>query len=154
MFGIALVRVVQQIREDFPIKVSEWAPSLICVLWGFWVQMEPVTLTPDRFTLMLMIMPEAYWGVIAFYAGIARLFILLMNGTLRRSPWLRAVAAASHGLLWLLVSLALFSSTQITTGLAVYPVLGLVEFYTVMRLAPEAKRADDRLRHGGNGPPR
>lgn len=127
------------LRHTFEARASEWALGWMLFLWGVILNSSPDALANSRgLKSLLSIGFQDSWALAAILIGGGRLLVLGFNGTIRRSPHLRAAAAFMSGFFWMQISLGLVASGNATTGLAVYPVLLALDSYNVFRAMREA----------------
>jgi len=146
--GDILEHIRQSFRETFPARASEWALASMLFLWSF-----ALAGTPDLFERpnspfgpLLGLMTQNQWAWLCFVAGLVRLVSLTINGAWRRTPHLRAFTAFISAGFWFYIASGIVMSGNGTTGLAIYPVLFLLDVYNVMRAVGDAGSAD-RIYH-------
>lgn len=136
------------LRSTFEARASEWALASATLLWGMIVLSNPGEFAArPSFTGFLAMAPQNIWGGCATAIGAVRLVVLLFNGSVRRSPHLRAVMAFLTCFLWMQITLGLLAGDGFT-GLAMYPVALFLDIYNVMRAAREAALTDRAARDG------
>lgn len=134
------VSIYVRIRTRFGTRISEWMISVITLLWGFVLLLpgESYATSPVFNFLRHVISEEALGGVMMFF-GLLRLVGLVVNGARQDvTPWIRAVSAGAGFMIWTLICFSFALSSVISTWLAVYPVIALVEFINVSRAAHDA----------------
>lgn len=138
-----LTHIGASLRETFPARASEWALGLMLFLWSvILVTNTDLFATSRSYTALLGIMPQRGWAVLCLIGGGGRLIVLAINGAWRRSPHLRAGMAFVGGLFWFSISLGLWQAGTFGTGLAVYPVLFLLDSFNAVRGMGEAGLID------------
>lgn len=131
------------LRHSFEARASEWALGGVLFLWGVVLHQNPDLFTTNASLAGLGQMAhQSSWELACLVIGAARLAILALNGTVRRSPHLRAIAAFLSCFFWMQISLGILMSGTGSTGLAVYPVLLLLDSYNVFRASREAGSLD------------
>lgn len=140
-----LAHLRSSLRETFPARASEWALATILLNWSTILYLNPTLFaTVPSFSIISEIAPQPVWLALCGLAGGARLVILLINGAWRRSPHARAVGAFVSCFFWFEISVGLFLAGTWGTGLAVYPVLLLLDSFNVLRAGGEAGLSDDK----------
>jgi hypothetical protein len=140
-----LAHFTQSLRQTFPTRASEWALGLTLFLWsGVLTFNEDLFLINPSFVALSRVAPQPTWAILCMMVGGGRLMMLLVNGAWRRSPHLRAFAAFLSCFFWFEISVGLWQSSPygIGTGLAVYPVLFLLDVYNVFRASGDAGASD------------
>ena len=133
------------LRATFPIRASEWALSAMLFNWGLLLLMNDglFALSPSYYVFAAL-MPEALWGYACLAVGMMRLSVLFVNGMWRRSPHLRALGAFVSCFFWFQITAGFVFAWTGSTGLAVYPVLFLLDLHNVMRAASDAAIVDSK----------
>ena len=96
-------------------------------------------------------MPETAWGTACILIGGARLAFLFVNGLWRRSPHLRLLGAFAACFFWFQITAGFVFAGTWSTGLAIYPVLFLLDFYNILRAATDAAIVDHKYAEQRNG---
>ena len=131
------------LRETFLARASEWALAVILFLWSAVLAANPdLFVEGQSYRALAQIMGQDGWAFACLFIGGGRLIILAINGAWRRSPHMRALGAFLSGLFWFLVSAGLLQSGAYNTGLAVYPVLFLLDAFNAIHAMNEAGRSD------------
>ncbi len=81
---------------------------------------------------------EKFWGWLCITIGGMRLVALWMNGAWRRSPYVRALTALFSSLLWLQITLGLVVQPLLTIGIAIFPFLIFLDWFSVWRAMDDA----------------
>lgn len=149
-----MFHMLRSFRETFPTRAPEWGLASILFLWGVIVGVNTTLFeTSSAMGQLGRIMPQETWATAALIAAALRIAMLCVNGMWRRSPHLRAAGAFISCFFWLQISLGLAQADGLVTGLAVYPVLFLLDSYNVIRAARDAGSADRiHSRDSRNGP--
>lgn len=142
----------QSLRDTFPTRASEWALGLMLFLWSVVLtfNVDLFASTPS-FSVLSQLMPQGTWALLCMIAGGGRLIMLLINGAWRRSPHLRAIAAFVSCFFWFQISIGILQAGTFGTGLAIYPILFLLDVYNVFRASRDAGSSDrihTGARHG------
>lgn len=131
-------------RETFHYRASEWALACIIMLWAMTLWSAPeLFASVATYSSMTHMIPQEWWAIGMAVAGGGRLVALAINGAWHRTPHLRALGAFVSCFFWLEISFGLWHTGTPTTGLAVYPVLLLLDSYNVLRAAGDARHADE-----------
>lgn len=138
-----VVRVAKGISDHFPIRLSEWALATILVNWG-WILLRPsnpdIFSTYPLFEFLSRIASENVWGCACLIIGLLRFVALILNGTFHEfkfSPHIRSLTSTLSCFLWAQITLGTLN-VPVPTGLAVYPVLLMVDMYNTWKSASEA----------------
>lgn len=138
-------RLAVGIAESFPVRASEWLLSLAMIRWGFILLDDgDIFVNSPAFAPLAAIAAENVWGWLAVTAGIARLIALVVNGTFQGtlysyySPHVRCAMSFVTCFVWAQISMGLHASGVPTTGMAVYPILFLLDAWNAVRAAGDA----------------
>jgi len=130
-------------RDTFPGRASEWALGLMLFNWSV-----VLTANPDLFAerpacdAFAAIMEQSAWALLCLTVGGTRLIVLAINGAWRRSPHLRALCAFASCFFWFQITVGLAQSDSLGTGMAIYPVLILLDAFNAIRTMGEAGLSD------------
>lgn len=147
-----IVRVVRGIHAHLPARAAEWALGAILFNWGWILLLPGQTFGREAYDLMVAIAPEPIWGIACLVIGATRLIALVINGTFadtaysRFSPHVRTAMSGLSCFFWLQIVLS-FALAPPGTGLAVYPVLLVLDLYSAYRAAGDAKHSDMAARN-------
>lgn len=144
--GLEPHMIVVRFQQTFPLRVAEWAAAGILISMGVVLMLNPGIFTMVQHEAMRRLAPQPVWGFACFMIGLARFIALVINGAWRASPHIRAACAFLSCFVWLQFALGLAASAVVTTGLAVYPWLLLLDTYNVFRASADARLADERAR--------
>lgn len=150
-----IVRIVKGVTNHFPIRVTDWLSAAMLVNFGL-VLLSPANTfaASPAYAMMARVAPEEAWGLVSLFVGLIRIAALLVNGTFPRfrwSPHIRFVASMLSCFVWFQVAFGLELSGSVTTGLAVYRYLVVLEIYNVYLTASEAGEVErKRKRYGGS----
>lgn len=125
----------------FRLRIIEWALSLILLLW--WVVLSQPDYSFDRqpsLALLAQIGDERFWANVCLLIALARLGALYVNGAWRKSPYIRASTAFLSSVFWMWVSIGMASAGS-STGLTVYPILMLLDWYSIWTAMDDADKA-------------
>ena len=132
---MVIFRIASGVSDHFTARKSEWACAVILFFWGVIVYLPAHTFdNSGAFRVMAQMASEDTWGTAVMTIGTLRLVALIINGTFRRFPYAghaRAATAMLCCFVFLQISLGLLQSGMPTPGLAVYPVLLVLEISNV-----------------------
>jgi len=135
--------ITTSIKETFPTRAAEWATGTILFNWCIVLTSNPDLFTESKsFVELARLMSQHSWAMLCGVVGGGRLLILVINGSWRRSPHLRAVAAFISSVFWFQISIGFFQAGTFGTGLAAYPILFFLDVYNVFRSARDAGNSD------------
>jgi hypothetical protein len=142
---IIVRRVFTGVVESFPVRASEWLLSIAMIWWGFILLDEtPIFASSPVYGPMASLFAEETWGLMAVLAGFVRLLALVINGTFSGtlysfySPHIRCTMSFITCFIWAQISLGFQASGVVTTGMAVYPILFLLDAWNAVRAAGDA----------------
>lgn len=142
----------QSLRETFPVRASEWALSWMLFNWGIILTLNPnlFDISPSYNTFASM-MSETAWGLVCLAIGGMRIAFLFINGLWRRSPHLRMAGAFISCFFWFQISAGFIYAGTWSTGLAIYPVLLMLDIHNLLRAATDAAIVDKKYSERRNG---
>lgn len=149
-----IARIAKGIAEHLPGRASEWALATMLLLWGVVLFNSLGLFSQSYFIGLARIANQYNWAILCSVAGAARLLALAVNGTFgktwwsRFSPHVRAVMAFMACFYWFTITLSILGSEQLTTGVAVYPVLFALDAYNVVRASSDARHSDEKYKDG------
>lgn len=136
----------KSLGETFPTRKSEWVLGFMLIAWGAVVAANPGYFeTRPALSYLLKFASQHTWASAAFGVGLLRVSMLMINGTWRRSPHLRAMGSFLAAGVWFFIGAGLYQSGQAITGLVLYGglfVQDALNFYTSMG---EAASSDSRF---------
>jgi hypothetical protein len=89
---------------------------------------------------------QQWWGAYAASLGLCRMIALFINGSMRRTPHMRAIGAFLSAFIWLQMSFGMMAAPAMTISLAIYPWLFVADIYNVYRAAQDAAASDQRAK--------
>ena len=135
-----------RIQHRFGARLSEWFVATVTLLWGAVLLLPADTFAGPSWTIFRAIMGEAEWGVVMVLLGLLRLGGLVVNGARKTvTPWIRVVSAGTGFVLWLGISLGFGLSGVISTGLAIYPAIAVLELFNIHRAAHDVGASSDAV---------
>lgn len=149
-----ILRVVHGVSSHLEARASEWALGFMLLIWGIQL-LQPGDLfaISPAYDILAEIMPENVWGFACFLVGGSRLVALLINGTFadtaysRYSPHVRAAMAVLSAFFWLNIAISVAVGRPGGTGMAIYPVLLLLDLYNAYRSSGDARQSDEDAKH-------
>lgn len=140
------------LRETFPTRAPEWALAMILSLLTVIMISRPNFLADvPSFSLIVQIADQYTWIFLCMFAGGGRLVVLAINGMWRRTPHLRAAAAFIASQFWFLTTAGALQADGLPAGLAIYPVLFLLDAYNAVRCLGDAGLSDRLHKAGAQG---
>lgn len=132
-----------RIRHRFGPRLSEWYVAAVMVGWGLVLLLPAHTFNGPSWVIFRALMSEAQWGMLIMALGVLRLGGLIVNGARKNiTPWIRVVSAGFGFLIFLGIALAFGLSGVISTGLALYPSIAVLELFNVYRAAHDVGASD------------
>ena len=134
------VSIYVRIRTRFDRRLSEWMVAAMTALWGTVLLLPGSTYdTSPVFAFTSYIVSENVLGSVMVFFGVLRLIGLFVNGARQDvTPWIRVVSAGVGFMVWSLICFSFALSGVVSTWLAIYPVIVLVELANVSRAAHDA----------------
>lgn len=143
-----------RIHQRFGPRMSEWFMGVHMLLFGIVLLTPSETFVQPAFWAFRHLVPghpewsEPVLGWIMFFAGLARLGGLIVNGARAHvTPQIRQASAAIGCLIWVGISYGFFSSDVISTWVAVYPVFVVKEIINFHRAAVDEGEARNGKAH-------
>lgn len=138
-----LDHVFSSLKETFPARASEWALATILFGWGLALSSNPTlfTISPS-YDGLEGLAKQSTWAWLCLLGGGLRLVFLIINGSWRRTPHLRAASAFATCFFWGQITIGMLASGTGTTGLTVYPVLLCLDLFNFFRALGDAARSD------------
>lgn len=128
-----------QIAHRFGPRMTEWMIAFIMFLWGAILLLPAETFDGDNWVFFRAVMSESAWGLTMMLLGFARIVGLIINGALRNvTPWIRVVSAGGAFIVWVDIIVAFALSGVVSTWIAIYPVIAVVELVNIYRAAHDA----------------
>jgi hypothetical protein len=141
--AFSFLHLSQSLKKTFPVRASEWALALMLLNWSIVLSASPELFeTNEAYLPLLALMTQNTWALLCFIAGGGRLIVLLINGSWRRTPHLRAFGAFASCFFWVQISIGFAQADIWGTGMAIYPVLLLLDMYNVIRAITDAAIVD------------
>lgn len=128
-----------QITRRFGPRMTEWMISFIMFMWGATLLLPAETFEGDNWVVFRAVMSESSWGWTMMLLGFARIVGLIINGALKNvTPWIRVGSAGCAFIVWVGIIVAFSLSGVISTWIAIYPVIAVVELVNIYRAAHDA----------------
>lgn len=135
-----------RLSKHWRVRRSEWLLSLCTLVLGLVYLATPGLFTPQYFSTMLTIMRQESWGWAAVAVGAARLVMLLINGTWRASPHLRALGAQLSCFLWITLFVTAISAPALVQSVGFWLVFFIFDAFSAVDAAGDARLADEKAR--------
>lgn len=145
-----LLNTTRSMAFHFPSRASEWATTFVMFNWGFILYItsgDEGDEVVHPIETMERIFTAESWGIIFMVLSFIRFLVLLINGALRHSPHFRSALAFIACFGWFQINLAFLGTERLSTALAVYPVLLILDFYNAYRIAVEARITDEGIKN-------
>ena len=106
---LVLAHISQNFAKAFFPRRSEWAAAAVLLALGWMLSVHADLMADadsDGYKMMLMIAPQSVWSTVLIMFASARLLVLLINGTWRRSPHARGITAFLSCFFWTQIALS------------------------------------------------
>lgn len=134
-----------RIAHAFRQRRTEWVAAIQCALWGVVLLAPANTFDGAAFSVFRSILAEELWGALLLLAGAVRLVGLIINGARKKiTPWMRLGGAFVGWGIFTMISLCFASSGVISTWIAAWPVLAVVELMNISDTARDARLAHEQ----------
>ncbi len=144
--------MIVRFGSTFQNRVAEWLLTAVLLSWGFLLALEPdLFKTNEIYSGFASIAQQPKWAVAALIIGSIRLAALIINGTLRSSPHVRALMAFLSCFFWFLICIGLLNLPNASTGLAIYPWFLVLDMYSTYRAMSDARESDEKARAASRG---
>lgn len=128
-----------QITHRFGPRMTEWMIAFMMFMWGFTLLLPAETFQDDNWIFFRSVMSETSWGYMMMFLGFARIVGLIINGSLKQvTPWIRVWSAGCAFIVWVGIIVAFSLSGVVSTWIAIYPVIAVVELVNIYRAAHDA----------------
>ena len=135
--------ITRSLRDTFPGRASEWALGFMLFGWAVILAANPDLFTEGMgYRGLAAVFHQQVWMWLCLVVGGGRLIVLAINGAWRRSPHLRGTAAFISCFFWFEVTVGIIQTGLVNTGLAIYPVLFLLDAFNAIRAMGEAGLSD------------
>lgn len=148
--------LVVHIRENFTKvfvgRMIEWEHSMVLFTFGLALMIQPQLFeSSTSYAAFRAVRPSAdFWGLAAMTVATIRFLVLLINGTIRRSPHLRALFAAVSAGIWVLAAVGGLVADKLSQATGLYIAFVGWEFVIFLLCVHYAKLEDvgaaDRVR--------
>ncbi len=146
---VILVRIYRGVKDHLNIRWSEWL--MLYPTFGMWIALNLDPHMFDKsasFAYLRTYFDEGTWALILGFAGLVRVFALLINGTFKGfgiSPHLRALAALIGVAIWSRYSmglvLAAVHSDGALSGVVAWSPMVIIEVINLHRALTDARSA-------------
>lgn len=128
-----------RIQHRFGPRMTEWIWAVIMTAWGFSLLLPDPVFEQRAFAFFATFFDEDTLGWLMVFVGLLRLFGLVINGARKTvTPWIRIFSAGVGFLIFVGINYCFASSGVISTWIAIYPMLALVELLNAYRAAHDA----------------
>ena len=131
--------IYYRLAHSFGPRLTEWMVSVQMLLWGVVLLLPSPSFVGPQWDFFRTITTEEHLGAAMLVLGMARMGGLIVNGSRKQiTPWIRAVSAAGGFLLFVGISYSFALSGVVSTWIAIYPVIAVVELVNIYRAAHDA----------------
>ena len=126
-------------------RLSEWGLGIVMSYWGIVFMLTDGIFDREPYRHLANLVPPAVWILAMAVIGFGRLSVLILNGSLSKSPHLRTLASLASGTIWLQLALAFYSScsaTWLLPGMLV--IFSGMDFVAMLRAARDARISDGK----------
>lgn len=138
--------LVVRFQKTFPLRVNEWFLAGVLFLWGLILAQPHDIFSNPIYSGLVRFAPQETWAFFCMVTGAIRLAALAINGAWRPSPHIRCALAFITCFFWLQIVFGLAQSDAPSTGLAVYPMILMLDLYSCYRASVDAKISDDKAK--------
>lgn len=135
-----------EVKRAFVARLSEWCFAVILAAWGLVLLLPEPLYDRETWAAFRPLLAEDALGGLCLLGGLLRLAVLAANGAYRPMYHIRAWMALSSAIVWFSIAVGFFSSQQIGTWIAVYPVLFAFEIANMWRAIGDAVAAEREAR--------
>lgn len=124
-----------RIQHRFGPRLSEWMVAVMAAIWGYVLLLPADTFSGATWGFFVEhgVSENAVGSVMIFF-GMLRLIGLIINGALEKvTPIIRVVSAGVGFFLWIGISYSFAQSGVVSTWIAIYPVIAIVEAINIVR---------------------
>lgn len=137
----------------FRMRALEWGLAAITFTISLALFQDYPTFEQAALADMARMAPEVFWQWALFFVGTARLIALWVNGSWRRSPWIRAFTSLMCAVVWMQITLGLLHVNMVTIGIGIFPWFLVAEGYSMWRAVNDAKEAHEAKKAANKSPP-
>lgn len=152
------LRVASGVSKHFPNHMPEWGLGVILFNWGFVLLRPNETMAKyPAMATMLRVAPEDFWGWSMISVAILRIFSLVINGSFHNTPYIkyapygRMLGSFLSCFFWMQIAFSVLRDTEPNTGMAVYPVILVMDMYLVFSSARETHLKRGAIPNGRSG---
>lgn len=98
-------------------RSAEWLLACILFAWGANVIRPNSSFDYPSYRIMVALMQESTWGMLAVLVSVARMAALFVNGTWKRTPLIRLFCAIASGLFWVSIFFLMFVGARGTEAI-------------------------------------
>lgn len=125
-------------------RLAEWSLGVMMSYWGIVFILTDGIFERPPYKHLASLVPPTAWVSAMLTIGFGRLSVLVLNGSLSKSPHLRTLASLASGTIWLQLALSFFSSeaTWLLPGMLV--IFSGMDFIAMLRAARDARISDGK----------
>ncbi|OJF97558.1 hypothetical protein [Pararhizobium antarcticum] len=128
-----------RIQHRFGPRMTEWIWATIMTGWGASLLLPEPVFDQPSFAFFRSYFSEDTLGWLMVCVGLLRIIGLVINGAKKNvTPWIRVFSAGVGFLVFGGINYCFASSGVISTWIAIYPMLALVELLNAYRAAHDA----------------
>lgn len=128
-----------RIQHRFGPRMTEWIWAAIMSFWGLTLLLPDPVFQQPSFAFFRSFIREDTLGWLMVCIGLLRIVGLIINGAKKNvTPWIRVFSACMGFLIFGGIVYCFASSGVVSTWIAIYPMLALVELLNAYRAAHDA----------------
>lgn len=128
-----------RIQHRFGPRMTEWIWATIMTAWGGSLLLPDPVFDQPSFAFFRAFFDEDTFGWLMVCVGLLRLVGLIINGARKNvTPWIRVFSACVGFMVFGGINYCFAYSGVISTWIAIYPMLALVELLNAYRAAHDA----------------
>lgn len=128
-----------RLKHRFGPRLTEWLVACQTAMFGFVLLLPGKIFDGEAWAVFRNLISEDAMGVLMVGLGLGRLAGLIVNGTRPRvTPWIRVISAGIGWIIFTGLSFGFAMSGHVSTWIAIYPMIALVECVNIYRAAFDA----------------
>jgi hypothetical protein len=135
-----------KLSSHWRVRRSEWLLSLCTLTLGIVYLNVPGLFDPRYFGMMMALMPQRGWGVLATGVGLFRMTLLLINGAWRASPHGRVLGAQVSCFMWSMLFMSAIAADRIVQSVGFWLLFFVFDAFSAVDAAGDARMADEKAR--------
>jgi hypothetical protein len=134
-----LIRIGHKMR----LRRTEWIAATQCAIWGVVLLLPSASFDSSAaFNVIKTWGREEYFGGVLLLIGFGRLISLYINGARKKiTPWARLTGATLGAIIFTILSMGFAASGVVSTWLAAWPILAVIEYINIYDTAKDARQA-------------